>query len=372
MNMLYKYLYIDDVIGSSTDSTTKSLGASGEIKVDNVPPQGNWEKEIVDLEKAIANYHGLLLDLRLDEKPNEKKLNSKYSGTSVAQEIRTLIKNPEKTVRDIPIVLISSQKNLDDFLDSTGKDLFDYFIKREDLTVDQYPIVIKRLAAIAEGYELLRQNPTVSIILGLDNLDALDPRILDVITEKCSQSIHLLAGFMLKSFIIKGGPLIKESVLAARLGIDIVKSGNAWEYVLENLNKAKYKGIFSYGWNRWWMFEILKFWKETIKLKNTPRDFTAAKRVELISEKLNIQGLVALDKPKFCNSDSFWTTCYATDVPLDTSDGFIVSNSEGNYPWQDLVYISPEEAKNQLYKKKWRRISSSELSRLAALQNSNG
>lgn len=366
--MAYKYLYIDDVQGTSTDSTAKSLSATGDIMVTPAPPKGNWENEIIDLEKEIANFDGLLLDLRLDEKPNAEKLNSKYSGTSVAQEIRTLIKNPEKTVRDIPIVLISSQKNLDDFLDSTGKDLFDYFIKREELTIDEYPIVIKRLAAIAKGYEGLREKPQISGVLGLDNLEFLDPRLTDVMSEKCSQSIHLFAGFLLKSFIIKGGPLIKESVLAARLGIDIAKSGDSWKVVLQSLEEAKYKGTFSEGWNRWWMSGVLKFWKETIQFKNTPRDLTAERRVELIAEKLNIQGLISIEKSKYCKSESYWTTCYATNVALDTSDGFMISNSEGNYPWQDLMYISPLEAKTQLNKKKWRRISASETFRLNALQ----
>ncbi len=366
--MAFKYLYIDDNNGSSAESTSKSLNATGEISVDYVPPKGIWEDEISNLEKVIPDYQGLLLDLRLDEIPNPTKLKSRYSGTSVAQEIRTLIKNPEKSVKDLPIVLISSQINLENFLDSTGKDLFDYFIQREELTIDEYPIVITRLSSLSKGYELIAHSKTVNELIGLDSLDFLDSRLLDVISEKRNQSIHLLAGFILKSLILKSGPLLNERVLAARLGIDITKSGGAWAKLLEQFDEFKYNGVFAEGWNRWWMLGVLKFWKEKIQYKNTPRDVPASIRVKQIEEKLGIAGLVAAEKAKYCTSENFWTICCATQVPIDTSDGFIIANPEGYYPWQDFVYICPEEALSQLNIKKWKRISASENIRLEALK----
>ena len=103
--------------------------------------------------------------------------------------------------------------------------------------------------------------------MGLEDLYDLNAEIFarfDI--ENSNIPIHEYAQVILKDLIYVTGALIDESILASRLGVDI-KSKN-WQEVKELFKLAKYQGVFSDGWDRWWMFKINEIFKTDLPQGN--------------------------------------------------------------------------------------------------------
>jgi hypothetical protein len=198
--------------------------------------------------------------------------------------------------------------------------------------------------ALANGYKLLNAtDKKPHIILGVSEADyaRLDvrfqaefKRFFDALSPAPA---HQIAQFLLREVLEHQGILIDEDVLAARLGVD--KSLPAWKDLKEKLETARYKGVFGEAWVRWWWFGVEKWCEEKfgdISLQNTP----SSKRVNLLKNALpDLQNLVPASPIEYCNSDEFWTVCYATKKPLDYFDGF-KTNVHLHYEWQEPIYVS--------------------------------
>ena len=181
-----------------------------------------------------------------------------------------------------------------------------------------------------------------------------------------SSPIHIPASFIVKELIGKQGLLINESVLAARVGIDIEKSGD-WKKFLDIIKDTKYQGVFCEGWNRWWK-PLLEEWWDSISKENI-RSITAERRVEIIKSATGLSDLFPADKIEKCTSDEFWTVCQGYNRPLDPIDGLTLAGQDNLYPWQEPLYVSIDAALKRKNKILWGEIAEIEKSYFNQLKN---
>jgi hypothetical protein len=154
----------------------------------------------------------------------------------------------------------------------------------------------------------------------------------------------------------------------ARLGIDIANSQD-WDKVKNSLATAKYNGVFSGGWQRWWMPLIEKWWNDTIQAKAYLRSTPATERVELIKKALQLNYLQATQKIEKADSEEFWTVCKGYDKPLDPVDGLLIEGQEKLYPWQEPEYVSVDAAlKSKNKDTVWKNVAKIEEDHLKELQ----
>ena len=284
------YIYIDDdAIDKSKDKVSGFI--SKELTIETQQHKGSWEEQIKYISDISDNIDGLILDLELNDLPNEKNERAYFRGTSLAQEIRTGQKGND--IRSFPIVLFSAQEKLDTLLESTGIDLFDICINK-DVSSDVFEQYTLQLYSLACGYKRLIDEEEVSGILGIKT-DLIDFRFISELHRNMKLPIHVRAMFILRELINKQGLLIDEEVLAARMGID-KNSSEDWNILLEIINSTKYTGVFSEGWQRWWM-PLIEEWFESITTDNW-RSLSARERVEIITKKTGLSRLTFAEKIK--------------------------------------------------------------------------
>lgn len=334
-----KYLYIDD----DPNSQTKVNGFTKDVlEIIAMCPKSSWEEQLKFL--SITEYDGLILDLKLDDIPVDEEHRTQFRGTALAQEIRT--RQKEKSMRCFPLVLFSANDNLQESLDSLGKDLFDICINKTNIKVDDFSGYSKILLALAEGYNILNQTTEINTIFEM-SLNYIDSRVCEAYEHiKNHESIPALAQFIINQIIEHQGVLIDEQMLAARLGIDIEKSSADWTTLLQMLSFAQYKGVFHNGWPRWWMSCIEQWWNEHISQSDYLRSTPASKRVDLLSSQLGLHLIPATKTPK-SYSEKFWTVCRGSNSPLDPNDGLLIINQDNLYPWQDKGFVSVDAALNK-------------------------
>ena len=333
-----KFLFIDDEEDASTDAIIDGFKDTGLIEVIYCPPK-DFKDQLNYFEKELKKYDGLILDLRLD---GNLRLNHQYTAISLAQELRTKTAAKENYV-DIPIILCSTDQKIKALYDKdqSSHDLFDYLILKE-ASPDWEKHALK-LYAIATGYKTIKDlHFNLEKVFSRD-LSKLDQRILGKFLDKEKKfPVHDLAQHIIKELIEQPGPLISEQLLAARLGIDIEKSKD-WEKLINKCFKtAKYTGVFSTGWERWWADYVIESFNGLTKQRLST--LKAIDRVTLLKEKTKLNKLI--DATPIVNSVStnFWTICEYYKKPLDPMEGFKVFSYKELRPWQDETYLSFEAA----------------------------
>lgn len=369
-NMILRYLYIDDNSEENARGIITGLQKEDELSIDFDNPKGDWEKERKRIESnEFENYNGLILDLNLEETPNNGGETSRYKGSSLAQEIRNLAK--AGTIKEIPIVLLSATINIEKYFDRTNEDLFDLIVSREKLNdTDLFISMRQKLISLSIGYELIskckNENNNLTELFKY-NLEKENVRFLGEMKAVIKNPTHTISNFIIKNLLEKSGILIPENILATRLGIDCSKSAD-WHKVLEKLNKFNYKGVFSEGWKRWWMSGLENWWLSELKIEKSLRSTKASDKVNLLKEKLKLSELVPLEKAEKSKSETFWTNCVGSGVAIDTVDGLLVAGQDNYFPWQDKCYISIEEALKPKGKENWKKLSPSEEFKLKLLK----
>ncbi|MCR9012139.1 hypothetical protein [Gabonibacter chumensis] len=338
------YIYIDDdAIDKSKDKISGFI--STELTIETQQHRGSWEEQIKYISEISNNIDGLILDLELNDLPNEKNERAYFRGTSLAQEIRTRQKGND--IKSFPIVLFSAQDKLDTLLESTGFDLFDICINK-DVSSDVFEQYSLQLYALAYGYKILIEEEQIANILGID-IELIDSRFISELHRNMKLPIHVRAMFILRELINRQGLLIDEEVLAARMGIDKNLSED-WSTLSERISNTKYIGVFSEGWQRWWM-PLVEKWFESITTENW-RSLSARNRVEIIKQTTGLSGLNFAERINKSTSDEFWTVCQGYHAPIDTIDALILDGQENLYPWQEPLCVSIDAAlkrKNKLY-----------------------
>src|SRR5580700_5499916 len=97
------YLYIDDTTAIQAGGTISGLESKDMLSIKHELPIGEWDSQIQFILDSLDKADGLILDQRLDQGSSSSGNQSKYRGTSLAQEIRVLAK--EGKVADMPIIL---------------------------------------------------------------------------------------------------------------------------------------------------------------------------------------------------------------------------------------------------------------------------
>lgn len=341
------YLYLDDNDRVTREGDVELINnVSSRIIIKTEYPN-SWHIMSNQILNNLEDINGIIFDWELTNKSEDAKNGCEdvdYSAESLAEHIRVSITLNNK--KDIPIILCSANKN--NSLSSlrkkehTSNDLFDLTFIKNDLFYKNVDDAEAQLYDLAQIYNVLQSKKLKNIEifnLSIDELEYVDFRFIDYVDEIYNnKSTHDFVQFLLREFIEKEGILIDENILIARLGIDKEKSGQSWQKLKEIIfDNLIYKGVLSVGWENFWGFKLEKWWSESIHSENL-RLVSANKRVELLNERLGLD-LKVSEKIKYCNSNEFWTVCYATKKPLDPVDGYMIAN-KSKYPWQEIQYVS--------------------------------
>ncbi|MFW3345395.1 hypothetical protein ACN9K5_04220 [Aliarcobacter butzleri] len=332
-----KYLYIDDENDAKVESLVESINRHNNvtiIKYDSML----FADFVIWIQENRENCDGILLDLILNDKKNNKEQISEYTAPVAAQYLRTLATDGK--IKDLPIVLCSTDDRLDKLYtnDLTSHNLFDMRFKKDD--TDQYELISKELNSLAIGYEKILELRDIDKILDVD-ITNLNEKIFARFLMGKTIPEHEKAQFILKELIFKTGPLIDEYILAARLGVDIQRSSD-WEKLKTFFSSSLYNGVFSDGWQRWWMFKVNNIFK-SFKGKNLSY-LDASERIAILKEITKLENLVEPNLLMHCNSTRYWTVNINTKEALDPSEGFRVASQVEPKSWQEYNYLSPYDA----------------------------
>jgi hypothetical protein len=360
------FLYLDDD-SERVSGTIQGFEQKDFLQIVHNQPQSSWEKQL-DFIKTKENENsldGLILDLRLDDYPNQEQGKADFRGTSLAQEIRT--RQKESSLKEFPIILFSGNEKVKNSLESSGQDLFDLCLEKENMSDTSYIPFRNKFNALADGYkEIAKVHNDLKLLLNVETT-LIDERFIFELENLSSTPIHSISRFLIYEFIEKQGILVNEQVLAARLGIDIENSQD-WATVKESLSVTKYTGVFGEGWQRWWMPLVEKWWEETVKADTYLRSTSATERVELIKNVLQLENLIPASKIDKADSEDFWTVCKGYNRPLDPVDGLIIEGQEKLYPWQEPEYVSVDAALKRKNVDKWKKVAKIEEDHLKELQ----
>lgn len=359
--MTYSVIYLDD--DPKAEILSDGFNTTGLIKSKWIKPS-NFEQQLAELKEE--KFDGIILDLKLDENlAGDRK--AYYSATSLAQQLRTACIENEFD-KEFPIILFTSQENLTNIYkgDISSHNLFDLYVTKNRITEER---VQREIRSLIDAYAKISDSKgDLSKILGLKDVSRLDSRIFasaELNEEK--NSIYSIANFILDELICLPGPLINEKYLAARLGIDIDKSGD-WVDLKKCVADTKYSGIYGEEWERWWMYRLNDWWEN--KIDSSPlASMDARKKVELLSAKLKLSSLSVSQPIKRTASYRFWTLCEGYGLPLDPREGFKIE-SKDPLTWQDTRYISLDAALERVRRDEGLKVHPSEKERFDHIKNS--
>jgi len=366
------YLYIDDELNSSDDQSVEAVRDGfndvGLIHVDVAEPL-DFKSQKKELLEKLKDYDGLILDLRLDQ---NMKLDVSYNAPAIAQELRFAVPNPDDQVNPCPIILCSTDDRMRATYDAdqTSHDLFDYkFLKGNEPDYERFS---KKLESLAKGYNWLKERGRpIKEALDREDLTGVDARIVERFDDPGNNKITIYdySHFVIKDLFHHPGPLIKESVLAARLGIDMEASGDSWVKLRNQfLSEFKYSGLFSSGWDRWWSDRITSHFK-TISDGKRLGTLNAKDRVECLTKHYHLTGLIDASPIEYNKSTKFWTICESSKRPLDPLEGYKVFETVDLRGWQEPKYLSFNAiAVEGLPKERGLRPQHSELNRIKLMK----
>lgn len=365
MNEVIKYLYIDDSIEEATQSA-KGFNTE-KLNVETKQCDALWKEQMLSITNE-KNIDGLILDLRLDDTPNNEGNRSDFRGSAIAQEIRS--RQTEGKIKQFPIILFSANNKINQSFNILGNNIFDIIIDKSSINDVLYKQYQNQLYSIAKAYEQIQKskdnkNPIIKLL----NIkpDLIDDRFVCALENIEKKQCNVLVNFFLKELIIPQGLLVDENILAARLGVDR-KISLDWYKVLEYFKEAQYEGILSEGWGRWWMVLLEKKWTEISPNNPYLQMLNADERVDILKEKLNIERLFPAKIMEKAHSSQFWEICQAYEKPIDPIDGFIIAGQNNLSPWLEPLYVSNEGALKKYNHNKWVDVESFEKARLEDLK----
>lgn len=370
--MTTKYLYLDDEEENVIKPLTDAVSIDGELEIVLQHP-GIYNDDFDSLIKVLQDYHGFILDWRLDQTVPEGSRRFKFRAGALAQEIRS--REIEKAAVPIPIILWTTHQRFEDFYqrDKTSHDLFDR-IYVKDKIAELGTSIGRQLISIHLGYQAILSYIQASLTDFRQLLGCVDnPSFLDIrVQEHFGDSIYPVydyARFILKELIDHPGPLISENLLAARLGIDVGGSED-WKSLLDIIKDYQYQGPFGDEWQRWWSYGIEeKWWFSLPKVDRPLSALTAAERVEIIKLSTELSNLIEAQPIEDDYQTRFITICEETKMPLDPLDGVIIDEPDPA-PWQDRRYLSLKVALERGSEKF--RPHPTELERLSEIRRARG
>lgn len=328
-----KYLYIDDEENCKT--LTDGFNDAGIIEVEQLQMERQMTIDsVLSIIRACwDNFDGFIFDLRLN---GDGANRIEYSASTIAQSLRTLC--VETGMRDKPFVLCSTDEKLMgvNSKDSTSRDLYDeVFSKNFDIDVE---VTSSHLHCLAESYKWLADN-SFSPLQILNRTVIEDASLIDAI-EGCTSRPNAIIRFLLKELFGHPGLLIDKYILAARLGIDLDKSGQAFNSLSDLLyNDFGYKGVLC-DYNRYfWSSDVIRWFEKASGNRSLPM-MPAENRVAIVCKTTGIEGLVSAKPIAHDSSTLYWSVCEATHQPLDPMEAFAILEDSSLNSWQEPRYIS--------------------------------
>lgn len=343
--MAVKYLYLDDDPEDQVGQIARRLSVEGKLEV-TYQSVSFFKHQIEQLLAPDCEFDGLLLDLRLDQKPREDGQKVEYTATTLAQFLRTKVYDDEVRIKDFPIVLCSQQSKIGMYeADLSSHDLFDYKFPKEAVEVRAEEIISK-MVALVEGYRTIASaQGNWSKILAYDTTQ-LDARIFSrFTTNNTTLATHEYARHLVKGLLTTTNELIKERIVAARLGMTTTAAD--WPQLRDDVfGAARYQGAFGESWERWWQPEVNRIFESLCGAPIASLD--AVERVAALTQYTKLTGLVAATPIELNHSPWYWTICEAYQTPLDPSEGFRLAGAEPAV-WQEYDYISLKALLEQLH-----------------------
>lgn len=352
------YLMLDDDAGSEAPAEPYAEAiedrAGGRLSI--VVRRPGRMAETIAMIKEMAPQ-GLLLDVALTNAQDQEGNPVGIDGIALAQQVRTLqtrarAGNGSEGLPEFPIIRLSKRDVVREYVnkDSTSDDLFDDFVDKEtviDHAVDAASVVL----AFAEDYPRLvafacqePDNGDIGSLLGCspELLIRLDPRTL-LGLRRPGVPAHVLSRFVVAKLLQRAGPLVDESLLSVRFGIDRERSDD-WSTLLERLAECRYKGIFAGGYKRWWMVVVRDWWEQEIDQDKSFARLSAFERVDLLKEKTCLRNLAAIEANEDSPGSRWWHQCAKSGVAVDPSEGVPLLPVYGSETWHDTEYLCLEEA----------------------------
>jgi len=329
-----RILLIDDETPENLDAVKTLLSSVLEQEIIILHPYQFNELDVISEGAEKGDLDGAIIDLRLDQIVNKAGEKANYRGITLANEIRS--RQMSDDIKGIPLFLLTTAdkiKNYEQSIDSLIN-LFDFYFKKDNLP-DDHQKVASIIQSIIHAYKNLSKEKD-QCLGGEVKRIGVHSEITDVIGGKMPK--HQRVQFILRELILKSGPLISESVLAARLGVDF-KNSDDWSNLKKTfLLECGYSGLFSSHWNRWWSELIQKWWDQISEIKTPLQLATASERVEIIKNSTGLDNLNPIEKGEN-NSTKFWAVCKKLEIAIDPIEGFR-SNQTNNYLWQEQEYYS--------------------------------
>lgn len=334
---MIKYYYIDDEI-DSIQSIADAINITKKVIVEVFPLKEHleFEKLTDKLKEEWDSIGGLILDLKLNGGgPNS----TKYTATSLAQWISSYVVTEGKPAK--PLVLLSNDLKCANYsADITSHDLFD-IVKERNCCI-QWDYFAELLAICAKDYDALNKDSEKNLfnILQNDDIDT-SAAYFTPFTDPAKFNVRQFASFVLNDLFIHPGLLISEELLAARLGVDIEKSGNSWQkFKNKYFGITKYRGIFSEMEERYWSNQAINLFNKLTGGK-TPASIPVNLRVEALKAAIDdAKDLVAFEPSGFFTSPYCWAIDEVTRKPLDSSEGFMIYEETGLKAWQEPRFLS--------------------------------
>jgi len=291
-----------------------------------------------------ADFNGALIDVDLSDVPGEHG-----SGPGLAQDIRVNQENGR--LRSFPLIRFSSRAKVLENIgaDSSSDDLFDLKIDKE-FAGRNIPAVRQKLMGCSEIYRCVGACPTLepkalADFLGL-TVEALEswahPEFIARAETARSDKPHIAAGLIMR-FLSQPGPLIKESLLAVRLGVD--RRSKGWTALRESLTPVRYAGKGRDYFDLWWARGVEDWWLDCEGAETPLSSTTIEQRIEQLAAKH--PDLKPLEMPPESRGVRPWRLCTLsleeeepTLVPVDPAFGIRVASRGNIAPWVDPSYAA--------------------------------
>jgi len=332
-----RYYYIDDEI-DTIQSIADGINITKRVFVEVFPLKEyrEFDKLTDKLKEEWDSIDGLILDLKLNGGgPNS----TKYTATSLAQWISSYIVTESRPAK--PIVLLSNDLKCANYsADVTSHDLFD-IVKERNKNI-QWDHFANLLAICAEDYAKLNENSKKDLFEILQSAEIdISAGYLAPFTVPAKFNVSQFASFILNDLFQHPGLLISEELLAARLGVDIEKSGRNWyEFRDKYFGIAKYRGVFGGMEERYWSSKSIEIFIKMTEGKS-PASMTTKQRVDVLkSICTDASGLVAYEPVGLFTSPYCWAIDEVTRKPLDPTEGYMLFEETGLKSWQEPRYLS--------------------------------
>lgn len=326
--MKYKILYLEDLKAESMVADFKERDI--ELVVNHV---NTYEEAMKSLRQI--GFDAYLMDYRLSQG------GSYLDAPAFAAFLRT--ENKKGISRQTPIFMITNEKGLRILRkdNENRQDLFDMALLKDDYRYNK-DMIISSMVAYIEAYRKIDSCKfSLEEVLQLSKSEVkeyIDSRLLKELNQmKADKDIYHYLKFIAQYLLDSPCVLVNTYVFAARLGVDMKMSGDAFDVVLKEMNACMYSGVLSEMTDRWWHPRVMSKWNE-ISPEQSLRMAEAKLRVELLNNYYKTS-LIPAEPIKECESTCFWTICKALKRPLDPAEGY-VCNYRYKMPWEENEYIS--------------------------------